>query len=288
MLESDDIMVKIATEKNVDIASLNIYQYACNPEVSMFSTFFKMMRYGIKKEGSFPDFFAAIGVHPKAPPALKILYWDIDGRAAPLRLACVLGGLEFENAFASREEFMAMKQSGELKFGQFPVLYVNGEQFAQSTAQLRYLGKLSGLYPANPLESLKVDELLDFFADIQAPLSLSIHPTNVGFEGFSSDDKKLEMRARIASDILPPKLSKLNSILEANGTGFFVGDKPTIADCVFRPLIGWLSKGVLDVIPSDILEPYPQFQALIEAFDTIPAVAEWNASEAARKAAKAE
>jgi len=258
MLESDDIMAKIAEEKNVDIASLNIFQYCCNPDSSMFATFFKMMRYGVKKEGGFPQFFKALA--STSQPELKILYWDIDGRAAPLRLACVLGGLQFENSFATFEEFRAMKEAGELKYGQFPVLYVDGVQFAQSNSQLRYLGKLGGLYPENPLEALKVDEVLDFLTEIGETLSLAMHPTRAGFDSFASEEKKLEVRARIASDILPPKLSKLNSILEANGTGFLVGEKPTIADCSLRCSLRWLSKGILDGIPpfrAGALPPVP-------------------------------
>jgi hypothetical protein len=55
-----------------------------------------------------------------APPKLKLLYFDIDGLAARIRLACAVGGVEFEDfRFSDREAFMKMKATpGALPFGQ--------------------------------------------------------------------------------------------------------------------------------------------------------------------------
>jgi hypothetical protein len=55
-----------------------------------------------------------------APPKLKLLYFDIDGLAARIRLACAVGGVVFEDfRFSDREAFMTMKaQPGALPFGQ--------------------------------------------------------------------------------------------------------------------------------------------------------------------------
>ena len=37
---------------------------------------------------------------------------------------------------------------------------------SQSTAILRFAGKLSGLYPEDPVRALKVDEILDSLVDL--------------------------------------------------------------------------------------------------------------------------
>jgi glutathione S-transferase len=43
---------------------------------------------------------------------------------------------------------------------------VDGEPIAQSQAILRYAGKLSGLYPGDPMAALKVDEILGAIEDV--------------------------------------------------------------------------------------------------------------------------
>ena len=50
--------------------------------------------------------------------------------------------------------------------GQLPVLHVEGASFAQSAAQLRYAGRVAGLYPVggdtvDHLAALRVDELVE-------------------------------------------------------------------------------------------------------------------------------
>ena len=52
-------------------------------------------------------------------PKLKLVYFDIGGRAEATRLALVQGGIEFENAFVNFPEWMAMKES--MPFKQLPV-----------------------------------------------------------------------------------------------------------------------------------------------------------------------
>ena len=92
------------------------------------------------------------GAKLKAQPKLKLVYFDGPGKAEGTRLACAVAGLELEDyRFASREEFMAMKTSGELRYGQVPCLFVDGEQVNQSSCILRTVGRLGGLYPEDDL-----------------------------------------------------------------------------------------------------------------------------------------
>ena len=65
-------------------------------------------------------------------PQLKMIYFDMKGRAEPTRLALAIGGIDFEDERISREAFMAAKTNGEYPFGQLPVLVVNGRMVAQS------------------------------------------------------------------------------------------------------------------------------------------------------------
>eukprot|EP00904_Undaria_pinnatifida_P011749 jgi/Undpi1/7704/HiC_scaffold_23.g10177.m1 len=43
---------------------------------------------------------------------------------------------------------------------------MGGNDYTQSTALLRYAGKLGGMYPEDPLEGLQVDEIVMMLEDV--------------------------------------------------------------------------------------------------------------------------
>jgi len=98
-----------------------------------------------------------------AAPTLKLMYFAIHGMAARVRLAARVGGVALDDyRFESREEFMALKTSGELPFGQVPLLVVDGTtKIPQSGAILRFVCKKGGLHPADDLQAAAVDAALD-------------------------------------------------------------------------------------------------------------------------------
>eukprot|EP00353_Schmidingerella_taraikaensis_P002814 CAMPEP_0185582606 /NCGR_PEP_ID=MMETSP0434-20130131/21002_1 /TAXON_ID=626734 ORGANISM="Favella taraikaensis, Strain Fe Narragansett Bay" /NCGR_SAMPLE_ID=MMETSP0434 /ASSEMBLY_ACC=CAM_ASM_000379 /LENGTH=126 /DNA_ID=CAMNT_0028201465 /DNA_START=28 /DNA_END=408 /DNA_ORIENTATION=- len=59
MQESDDIMAKLAEEKGIDMASLQVYNYFTGP-VSMFTTFRKLFKLGMAAEGGYPELLAKL------------------------------------------------------------------------------------------------------------------------------------------------------------------------------------------------------------------------------------
>ena len=58
--------------------------------------------------------------------------------------------------------------AGRFKNGQVPVLDIDGQQLTQSNAILIYTGKITGMYPWDPLVALKVEEFLGNVDDINA------------------------------------------------------------------------------------------------------------------------
>ena len=81
-----------------------------------------------------------------APKHIRLTYFDFPfWRAEASRITLTTGGIAFEDIRPNRSEFMAMKSSGELPYGQLPVLDVDGERIAQSVAIARFCGIVSGL-----------------------------------------------------------------------------------------------------------------------------------------------
>ena len=91
--------------------------------------------------------------------SFKLYYFDIKGKGEPIRLFCAYAGLALEDIrFATYADFLALKESGKLAYGQVPMLEIDGkEQLVQSSSIMTYLSKIAGTYPDDPLMAAKVD-----------------------------------------------------------------------------------------------------------------------------------
>merc|ERR1712065_84472 len=128
-------------------------------------------------------------------------------------------------------EFGAAKADGSLPYGSLPVFTPAGSDmvYGQSNAILRYVGKLTGLYPEDPLEALLVDELMD------------------AVEG-----------------AFGKKLSQINARFALNADSVYLGNSLTIAELKVSELVNWILSGNLDGIPPETITggDYPALAAL--------------------------
>ena len=201
---------------------------------------------------------------------LRLIYPDIPfWRAETSRLALFIGGIEFEDLRPSRDEIMEMKTDGIFPFGQFPVLQVDGKTIAQTGAIARFCGKLSGLYPTkDDFAAAKVDEVIDLATDITMQMRPALRET---------DPKvRIEMRRELSTTILPRWLGFLDKLLQDNGdTGFLVGDSISVADLAVWRLCAWISGGIIDGIPINLLEAFPLLSVHQSKISNLPKVKEW-------------
>ena len=201
----------------------------------------------------------------------KIPFW----RAEVTRLSLYIGGIPFEDYRIEGDDYDKFKQTGELPnkkiapFKQLPVLDVDGKIFAQTGAIARYCGKLSGLYPKNDdYNAALIDQIIEGAQDINYLVTLS------------GRDKDLE-RKKIARDILATKhLPKwfqfLENLLKQNTKSiYFVGNDLTIADLAIWRLLGWLKSGMLDGVPTNILDDFDHLNKLREEIYKNPKVIKW-------------
>ncbi len=203
---------------------------------------------------------------------LKLMYFDFPfWRAEVSRLALHLGGIPFEDVRPNREAFMAMKRSGELPYGQLPVLDVDGVRIAQSVSIARFCGQVSGLYPKDHLvDQARVDELLDTCTQLTHILGSSM--------SIKDAEEKMRARQKLGAKVLPKWLGFLESRLNQNhSSDYFVGDHLSVADLAIWRILGWLTGGILDGIPTNLLEAHPHLKAHYDRIGDLEGVRSWMA-----------
>ena len=192
-------------------------------------------------------------------PKLHLRYFPFPARAGAIRDALRIGDVAFEDEHVSAERFAELKAAGEWPFGSVPVLDVTtgGKtvRSAESNAILRYVGRLTGLYPVDePLRALKVDEALDVAEDLYHVIGPSM--------GEPDAARRMAMRKVLAEETLPRWGAYLEKLLVANGrTGFVVGDTLTVADLKLHWIVDKLANGTLDGIPTTVLDHLPTLAA---------------------------
>jgi len=162
------------------------------------------------------------------------------------------------------------------KFGQLPLLEVDGETYAQSSAILAYVGKLTGMYPSAPLVALKTDELLGVHEDLMAairPSLLVMRDEKLSLR--ERQRRQAEMRKAVAEKNIPETFARYERMLETSGKGWFIADKPTIADMAVLAQLRWLTSGLLDGVPKSCIDGYPRLKAFFMRASSHPEVEKW-------------
>ena len=208
---------------------------------------------------------------------MKLYYFDIKGKGEPIRLFCAYAGLELEDIrFGSFAEFLALKESGKLAYGQVPMLEVDGkDQLVQSSSIMTYLSKIAGKYPDDPLVAAKVEAALCAEGDAFVGTTVVTYPNRFGFT-FDADESAKAFKV-ISDEIMPRHLTNLERQLKESSTGWIAGtSEPSVADFVWFcqlyhavPVQNEFSEKLRS------LEDYPTLKAFVEKMLTLDAVAKF-------------
>lgn len=196
----------------------------------------------------------------------ETVYFDIRGRNEPIRLALALAGVAFTDTGVKGLDWPTLKPQTPL--GQLPYLIERdalGERhIPQSSAILRHLGRVHGLYGRTEDEHTLVDIVIETALDAQAVFSPLLFGPHRG--------KDPAALARHFHETAPFHFERLSRILEAGVGGYFVADQPTIGDMVaFNVLDAHL------VVHPGCLEKYPALAAFHAKVQENPRIAAYLA-----------
>lgn len=218
-----------------------------------------------------------------APPKYKLLYFDIEGKAEPIRLAFKYAGVELEDyRFKERAEFIALKESGRFMFGQVPALQVDDDiVLNQTNAILRFVAQLapaSNLYSSDPITAARIDAICDQEADAFASSRVAKYHNRFGFAFFEDNKELLEkVWLTINEEVLPRHLNLVSALLKKGSTGWIAGtQKPSIADFCWAPILKSVLEGKTTG-DSTVLKSFPEVIAFMRKFYALPAVAQYYA-----------
>ena len=204
---------------------------------------------------------------------IKIYYSHLPfWRAEVLRVSLFIKDIPFEDVRVSREEFIHLIKTGFLPngkrspFHQLPVIEVEDKIIGQTGAIARYCGKVSNLYSDDKLKAAKIDQIIDAATDITNVVSPTIREKD--------QKKKMEDRKVLVNKLLPRWFRYLENLLSEDDSTWFV-EKMTIADIAIWRLLGWLTSGIIDGIPTSVVDDFPKLKNIHHQVHTHPKVQEW-------------
>ena len=204
---------------------------------------------------------------------IKIFYSHLPfWRAEVLRVSLFIKDIPFEDVRVSKEEFIHLIKTGFLPngkrspFHQLPVIEVEDKIIGQTGAIARYCGKISNLYADDMFKAAKIDQIIDAATDITNVVSPTIREKD--------EVKKMEDRKVLVNKLLPRWFRYLEDLLSEDDSTWFV-EKMTIADIAMWRLLGWLTSGIIDGIPTSIVDDFPKLKNIHHQVHTHPKVQEW-------------
>jgi len=212
---------------------------------------------------------------------IKLTYLDCKFIGEPIRLTLFINSIPFEDERITHEELNRRRNAGILPFGQVPVLTVNGETYAQSSAILRWAGKRTNMYTDDI--QLRCDEILAaldemniWFRPLWFGYILGRNPATGEKMVLMTDDQKVEAKEVATTKMFPMMLEMLERRLGSKR--FFCGEVMTIADVQWYVMGSGFIDGTYEggIIRQDLLNSFPNLLRLVNDVGGHPRVVLWN------------
>ncbi len=205
---------------------------------------------------------------PASIPKLTLVYAKMQALAEPARMLLHHANLPFEDVYAWDFYGKAWREGAKqmTPFGQVPVLVVDDEtSIDQSGAIQRYLSRLTGTCPADPLLAAQADALCDNAGE----LFVISNPVANFFTG-----ERFEAKVEAFKKNFEPRMQHFTRSLNAFPDGpFFFGEQPMFCDfTIFHHF------QIAELLVPNIFDSHSDIQSFMAAMAELPGVKQYLAS----------
>jgi len=193
------------------------------------------------------------------PSKLTLIYFPVQARAENIAMMMEYAKVDYDRIFTGGKTYIDDKKAGKIPYLQLPVLEVETKigkkvTLAQSGSITRYLAKICGLYPSDPVECALCDSVFEHAQDMSR-----INPIVNVFKEEAWKAKKEEYFSNFEE--------KVNCFLPQLGKGPFFGERqsPSYADFqVYHVLTN------AKLVEPKCLEGKTALLKFIETFEKLP------------------
>ncbi|KAK7102218.1 glutathione S-transferase 1-like [Littorina saxatilis] len=199
------------------------------------------------------------------PADLKLVYFNLRGRAEFIRLMLAAAGQKYDEQLVSFEEWPKLKPN--TPFGSLPYIEYKGKTYGQSTAIGPFLAREFGLYGKTNADGCRIAEVSGLWED---QLTGGLVKSRFG----KTDAEKAEAVKKALEEDMPRFFGYYEKFLKENGSsGFIVGKALSMADFYIYDMIDSIV-----ALKSDALKDYPLLQKLKANVEANPKVKAYLAS----------
>ena len=200
-------------------------------------------------------------------PKLELIYFNLRALAESPQMMMHYAGVKYRYEMAWDYYGKPWSEAKpDVPFGQLPVLVVNDTvHIWQSGAIVRYLSKLAGCMPEDPLLAAQVDSVFEQTQELFAPLNPTVN-VKIG-------EEHLKFKTMFLSSF-PGILKNFARQLELSEEGaYFFGSQPYYCDfSVYHHF------SLATILQQDILNAFPSILNFMAAVEKLPGVKEYLAS----------
>ena len=196
----------------------------------------------------------------------KLTYFDAAvSRGEECRLALHIAGVDFEDIRIKRSDWPALKPT--TPFGSLPILELPGKPpLAQSNAILTLIGRMHGLHPKDLFEAAQHEAIMQHVEDLRANVSPTLR--------IADEAEKKAAREKLATGYLPSWGANAEKHILGAGP-FFGGASLQVADIKLWSIVRWFKSGVIDHVPSTVLDGFPKLVRVHDAVADHARVKAW-------------
>ena len=190
----------------------------------------------------------------------QLIYFDVRGRAEPIRLLLAEVGADYDDFQIPRDQWPELKP--RTPFQRLPIYREGTVEIPETFAILAYLGRKHGLLGDDEATHTRCDITIEAWRDYDNRVS----------KVFLDEPTSAEAQARFIESELPQRLADLEAFYAVNADNadnapFWVGESLTIADiAAFHFLAGIL------VDHAAVLSRFPRLESFLTEFSARPRI----------------